>query len=151
MMMMMMMMMMNCFGGMVDRQKVLSLISSGDLCQRSSPSRISAMPQARFEPAQNLSSGLVEKSCAVAITAAPWCHKCRCISKWLDIKGGHQRCQVVRCYGASMMSVLFRYQLKRLWHVLSWSASFRYQLIRRYDVSNWSVYFTYQWDVTKTS
>ena len=33
----MMMMMMNCFCGMVDRQKAFSLISSQDHCQRSSP------------------------------------------------------------------------------------------------------------------
>ena len=39
----MMMMVMNYFCGMVDRQKV-----------------ISDMPQARFEPAQDLSSGLAE-------------------------------------------------------------------------------------------
>ena len=60
MMMMMMMMMMNCFCGMVDRRKAFSLISSQDHCQRSSTSRISDTPQAGFEPAQNLSSGLVE-------------------------------------------------------------------------------------------
>ena len=46
--------------GMVDRQKVLSLISSQDHYQRSSPSRISNMPRGKFEPAQNLSPGLVE-------------------------------------------------------------------------------------------
>ena len=39
---------------------VFSLISIRDHCQRSSPSRISDTPQAGFEPAQNLSSGLVE-------------------------------------------------------------------------------------------
>ena len=55
-----MMMMMNCFCDMVDRRKAFSLISSRDHCQRSSPSRISDTPQAGFEPAQNLSSGLVE-------------------------------------------------------------------------------------------
>ena len=33
----MMMMMINCFCGMVDRGKAFSLISSGDHCQRSSP------------------------------------------------------------------------------------------------------------------
>ena len=60
MMMMMMMMMVNCFCGMVDQRKVLSLISSRDHCQRSSPLRISDMPQAGFEPAQNLNSGFVE-------------------------------------------------------------------------------------------
>ena len=58
-----MMMMMNCFCGMADR-----LISSRDHCQRSSPSRISDSPLAGFELAQNLSSGFVEWSCAVAIT-----------------------------------------------------------------------------------
>ena len=46
MMMMMMMMMMNCFCGMVDRQKAFSPIPD--------------MPRAGFEPAQNLSLGLVE-------------------------------------------------------------------------------------------
>ena len=64
----MMMMMMNCFCGMVDQRKVFSLISSPDQCQRSSPSRISDMLQAGFEPVQNLGSGLVEQSCAVVIT-----------------------------------------------------------------------------------
>ena len=49
----------NCFFcGIVDRRKAFSLISSGDHCQRSSPSRISDTPRAGFEPAQNLSSGL---------------------------------------------------------------------------------------------
>ena len=54
------MMMMNCFCGMIDQQKAFSLISSWDHYQRSSPSRISDMPQVGFEPAQNLSSGSVE-------------------------------------------------------------------------------------------
>ena len=43
-----------------DQQKAFSIISSRDHCQRSSPSRISYTPRAGFEPAQNLSSGLVE-------------------------------------------------------------------------------------------
>ena len=47
---------------MVDRRKALSLISSRDHCQRFSPSRISDMPWAGFEPGENLSSGLVEWS-----------------------------------------------------------------------------------------
>ena len=64
---------MNCFCGMVDWRKAFSLISSWDHCQRSSPSRISDTPRAGFEPAQNLSSGLVEWSCAVVITTTP-CH-----------------------------------------------------------------------------
>ena len=139
MMMMTMVKMINCFCGMVDRRKVFRLISSRDLCQRSSPSRISDTLRAGFEHTQNLSSGLVEWSCAVVITAAPRHHKYRCISAWPDIEDGHQRYQVVRCYATSKMSVSFRYQLKRLCHVLSWSVSFRYQLARRYDVSNWSV------------
>ena len=53
-------MMMNCFCGIVDQQKVFSLISSWDQCQRTSPSRISDTPLAGFEPAKNLSSGFVE-------------------------------------------------------------------------------------------
>ena len=52
----------NCFYGMVDRRKAFSLISSRDHCQRSSPSWISVTPRAGFEPAQNLSSRLVEWS-----------------------------------------------------------------------------------------
>ena len=60
MMMIMVMMMKNYFCGMVDRQKAFSLISSQDHCQKSSPSQISDMLRAGFEPAQNLSSGLVE-------------------------------------------------------------------------------------------
>ena len=52
--------MMNYFCGMVDRRKVFSLISIRDHSQRSSPSRIPDMLKAGFEPAQNLSSGLVE-------------------------------------------------------------------------------------------
>ena len=74
MVIMMMMMMMNCFCGMVDRRKTFSLISSWDHCQRSSPSRISDTPRAGFEAAQNLSSGLVERSCAVVITTTPRSH-----------------------------------------------------------------------------
>ena len=56
----MMKMMMNCFCGMVGRRKAFNLISSRDHCQRSSPSRISDTPRVGLEPAQNLSSGLVE-------------------------------------------------------------------------------------------
>ena len=60
MMMMMMMMMVNRFCGMVDRRKACSLNLSWDHCQRSSPSLISDTLRAGFEPAMNLSSGLVE-------------------------------------------------------------------------------------------
>ena len=63
--------MMNCFCGMVDQWKVLSLISSQDHCQRFSPLQISEMPQAGFEPAQNLSSGFIEWNCAAVITTTP--------------------------------------------------------------------------------
>ena len=70
MMMMMMMIMMNFFCAIVDRRKALSLISSRDLCQRSSPSQICDTLPARFESAQNLISGFVERSCAVVITTA---------------------------------------------------------------------------------
>ena len=59
MMMIMMMIKMNCFCHMGDQQKALSLISSYDHCHRSSPWRISDMPQAGFEPVQNQSSGLL--------------------------------------------------------------------------------------------
>ena len=70
--MMMTMMMMNCFCGMVDRRKAFSFISSRDNCQRSSSSRISNSPWVGYELAQNLSSGLVEWSCAVMTTTTPW-------------------------------------------------------------------------------
>ena len=54
------MMMMNCFCGMFDRQKALSFISNRDHCQRFVISQISDALLAVFEPAQNLSLGLVE-------------------------------------------------------------------------------------------
>ena len=60
-----------CFCGMVDRWKAYNLISSRDHCQRSSPSRTSDTERARFEPAQNLSSGFVEWSCAAVLTTTP--------------------------------------------------------------------------------
>ena len=56
----MIMMMMNCFCGMVDQGKALSLISSRDLCQRFSQSQILDTPRAGFELTQNLSSAFVE-------------------------------------------------------------------------------------------
>ena len=60
MMMMMMMMMINCFCGMVDQRKALNLISTRDHSHRFSPGQIFHMLGARFEPAQNLSSGSIE-------------------------------------------------------------------------------------------
>ena len=80
-MMMMMMMIMNCLCGMVDRRKAFNLISSRDHCQRFSPSRISDTPRAVFEPAQNLSSGLVEWSCTAVITTTPRRHDLKCFFK----------------------------------------------------------------------
>ena len=59
------------FCGMADLWKTFGLISSWDHCQRSSPSQISDILWTGFEPAQNLSSGLVEWSCAVVITTTP--------------------------------------------------------------------------------
>ena len=49
-MMMMMMMMMNCFIGMVDQRKAVSLKSSRDHCQRISLSQISDTLRVGFEP-----------------------------------------------------------------------------------------------------
>ena len=73
--MMMMMMMMNCFVVWLTNQRCLVFISSQDHCQRSSPLQISDMLRSGFEPAQNLSSGLIEWSCAVVIITTPRCHK----------------------------------------------------------------------------
>ena len=66
-------MMMKCFRGRADKQKAFSLTSSPDHCQRFSPSRISDTLRARFELVENLTSGLVERNCAAAITITPWC------------------------------------------------------------------------------
>ena len=63
-----------CFCGMVDRRKAFCFISSQDHCQRSSPLRISDTSQARFECPENLSSGLVEWSCAVVVSTTPGRH-----------------------------------------------------------------------------
>ena len=52
----------DCFYGTVDWQKVFSLISGRDHCQRYSPSRISDMLQAQLEPVQNLNVGFAEWS-----------------------------------------------------------------------------------------
>ena len=67
-------MMTNCFCGMVDQRKAFCFISSQDHCQRSSPLRISDTSQAWFECPENLSSGLVEWSCAVVISTIPGRH-----------------------------------------------------------------------------
>ena len=61
-------MMINRFCGMANQQKAFSHFSSQDHFQWSSQLRITNMPQAGFEPAQNLSSGFDEWSCEVAKT-----------------------------------------------------------------------------------
>ena len=58
---------MNCFCRMVYRQKVCSLISSRDHCQRSSPSQILDPSRAEFEPVWKC-----RWSCAVVVTIKPW-------------------------------------------------------------------------------
>ena len=68
------MMIINCFCGMVDWRKAFSLISSREHCRRPLPSRIFNTPRAGFEPAQNLSSGLIEWSCAIMLTTTPQRH-----------------------------------------------------------------------------
>ena len=62
--------------------KAFSLIFSRDHCQRSSPSRISDTPRAGFEPAQNLSSGLVEWNFAIVITNIPRRHNTKSWISW---------------------------------------------------------------------
>ena len=52
------------------------MVSSWDDCKRSLPSQISDMPRAGFEPAQNLSSGIVEWSCAVVVITTTPLHHC---------------------------------------------------------------------------
>ena len=56
-------------------QKAFSFISSQDHCQRASPSEISNTSRTGFKPVLNLSSGLVEWSCAVVIITTPRRHK----------------------------------------------------------------------------
>ena len=56
-------------------------VYSRDQCQRSSPSRISDTPRARFEHTQNLSSGLVECSCAKVITTTPQRFIIKCLKR----------------------------------------------------------------------
>ena len=53
---------------MVEQQKALSPTSSRNYCQRLSPPLTSNRAQTGLEPAQNLSSGLVEWIYAVEIT-----------------------------------------------------------------------------------
>ena len=65
-----MIMMMICFVVWLTDERRLALFPY-DHCQRSSPSQISDTTPAGFKPTQNLSSGLVERSCEVVITTTP--------------------------------------------------------------------------------
>ena len=67
----MMIMITNCFCIMVERWKAFSLISSRDHSQRFSPSSISDMLRAGFEPVQGLNSDFFEWNCAAVITTTP--------------------------------------------------------------------------------
>ena len=71
------------FSGMVDRRKLVSLISSlislfPTHCQRYWPLQILVTPLVGFEPTRNLSSGLVEWGCTVVITNTPKCQQGTC-------------------------------------------------------------------------
>ena len=62
--------------------KISSVFFNRNHCQKSSLSRISNRSQAGIEPAQNLSSGLVEQSYAIVITTTPRRHyDCRTVSQ----------------------------------------------------------------------
>ena len=61
--------------GIVDRRKAFVFMTSRNHCQRFWPLQISDTARAGFEPAQNLSSDLVEWSCAVFITTTVVCVK----------------------------------------------------------------------------
>ena len=63
--------MMNCFFAEWLTKRLLPLISRRDHNQRFSPSQIFGMPQAVFEPAQNLGLHFDERSYAVVITTTP--------------------------------------------------------------------------------
>lgn len=68
------MIMINCFWGIIDRRKAISIASSRDLCQRFSPSRISDLTLTWFEPALKLSSNVCRIelcSCVNHYTTAP--------------------------------------------------------------------------------
>ena len=86
---------MNCFCGMVDRRKGLSPISSLDHCQRSSPSLIFDTPQAGFEPSQNLSSGLVEWSCAGIITSTTTRRLRVCVCDGCNSTNVYKICEII--------------------------------------------------------
>ena len=64
----------NCFFGMVDNQRVFSIVSSWNYCQKILPSPTSSMPWAGFKHAQNLISDFAEWCSAVVITTTPQHH-----------------------------------------------------------------------------
>ena len=107
---------------MVDRRKAFSLISSRDHYQRFSPSRISDMLRAGSEPAQNLSSGFIEWSCAVVITTTPWRHETK------DTKTN--KLQSPSCLDISIRSSSATWALK-VWEV--------FQLNLNYSILNFSI------------
>ena len=105
---------MNCFCGMVDRRKAFSLISSRDHCQRSSPSRISDTPRAGFEPAQNLSSGFVERSYAAAITTTHG--KIRCsVDSSADLQNVHEEVVNKNCFFIKIENIVENFILKNMY------------------------------------
>ena len=148
---MMMMMMMNCFCGMVDQQKAFSLISSRDHWQRSSPSRISDMPRAGFEPVQKLSLGFVEWSCAVVITTTPQHHFEHLQSRksdWLQFKTFYLRNHVQdfilthftfcgRCDFTSMLKLW-----NRMWRLKKIVKSKLKRLLKLFLSNN---FFSFEW------
>ena len=52
---------------MIDRQKIPGLLCSRDHCRRFLPLQASGTQQAELGPAQNLSLGSIERSCAIRI------------------------------------------------------------------------------------
>ena len=59
------------FCRMIDRRKILSIISSGKHCQRFLPSQILDILVTGFEPIQTLSLDFHERNCAVVISTTP--------------------------------------------------------------------------------
>ena len=93
---------------MVDWGKAFSLISSGNLCQKFSPTQITDSAQAGFEPLQNLSSDFFEENCAVVITTTPR-HHCTVLN-------------LSYCTNVSAkISIFFRLILR--FRVLAWAVS----------------------------
>ena len=66
--------MMNCFAGIDDQRKGLSIIFNQDHYQKFSSSQTSDTPRGASESFQNLISGSVEQICEVVITTSVRCH-----------------------------------------------------------------------------